>query len=183
MEDLIRQLELQTKALVDALKQTLGAVRANRPSAQLLENVQVMYLDQQLTVRQLGSISVVPPREIQISVWDKGVVSAVAKAIENSSLRLQPSVQGNIVRVQMPALTAERREELTKLIKGETEKIKIKLRGGRDEANRKIETALKAKTISEDQKFKTKERVQKAVDKANQEIESLLQGKIKEISE
>jgi len=183
MDELVKQLELQTKSLVEALKQALGSVRANRPSPQLVENIPVTYLDQQLTVRQLGSISIQPPRELQISVWDKGAVQAVAKAIENSPLHLASSVQGNVVRAQLPALTAERREELTKLVKGEAEKVRIKLRGARDEVNKKIEAALKAKTINEDQKFKTKERVQKAVDKANQEIEILLTSKIKEISE
>lgn len=183
MDELIKQLESQTKSLLDSLKQVFGGIRANRPSPQLVENIQVLYLDQQFAVKQLGSISIVPPRELQISVWDKGAVSAVAKAIQDSSLHLMPSVQGNIVRVQLPTLTTERRDELTKVVKSETEKIRIKLRGLRDEANKKIEAALKAKTISEDQKFKTKERIQKAVDKANEEIEGLLQGKIREISE
>lgn len=183
MEELIKNLEVQTKALADALKQELSGIRTNRPAPQLIENVRVDYMGATLTVRELGSISVVPPRELQVAVWDRGSANAVAKAIEDSPIRVAPSVEGNIVHVRLPSLTEERRTELTKAAKAGSEKARIKLRGLRDEANKKIEAALKAKTISEDQKFKTKECVQKAVDKANESMEGLLQSKIKEISE
>lgn len=169
--------------MTDALKQELGGIRTNRPSPQLIENIQVDFLGQALALKQMGSISVVPPRELQVAVWDKSSVSTVAKAIEQSPLRLIPSVEGNVIHVRFPSLTEERRAELMKVAKSSAEKIRIKIRGARDEVNKRIAAAEQAKTISEDQKFKTKDRVQKLIDKANADIEVVLTAKIKEISE
>lgn len=183
MEDLIKDLDLKSKAILDFLKQEFSSIRTNRPTPQLIEDIEVNYLDQLLKVKQLGSISVLPPRELQVSVWDKNSVAAVAKAIQDSPLKLSPSVEGNVIRLRLPPLTEERRQELVKVVKSGTEKSRIKLRNLRDEINKKIAQAESAKLISEDKKFKLKKQVDESVSRINKEIESLLSDKIKEISE
>ena len=183
MEDYTKQFEAAAKPAVDTLKSDLSGVRTNRPNPKLVEDIKVDYLGQLLTIRQLGSISIVPPREIDINVWDKGALPSVIKAIETSGRGLTANSDGNLIRINLPVLTDERRQELTKLTKSLVEQAKIKIRSNRDDANKKIEAAYKGKTISEDQKFKEKERVQKSVDKLNAEIETLLAGKIREINE
>ena len=183
MEALLKDLESKTKALLDFLKQEIGGMRTNRPSPQLVEDFAVDYLGQSLKLKQLGSISIVPPREIQISVWDKNALTAIAKVLETSPLGFRPSIEGKIIHLRLPPLTEERRIELIKIVKASTEKTRIKLRNLRDEANKKIVQALEEKTISEDQKFKSKKKVQDVIDKTMKDIDSLLANKIKEISE
>lgn len=181
--DILKDLEQKFKYLTDSLKQEFLNIRTNRPTPKLIENVKVDYMGQSMTVKQLGSISVVPPREIDISVWDRGAISPVAKAIENAGLGMTPNIDGNLIRLNLPPLTDERRQELVKLVKNTVEQTRIKIRAMRDDANKKTEADFKAKTISEDQKFKLRDQIQKAVDKVNAEIENLLAGKIKEINE
>ena len=136
-----------------------------------------------MPIKQVGSISVNPPREILISIWDKQAVSIVAKAIESSNLNVSANTDGNLIRINLPPLSAERRQELIKVVKKESEETKIKIRHLRDEENKKISQQEESGEITEDQKFKLKEQIQKAVDKANGDIEAMLDKKIKEIEE
>jgi len=182
MDQLLKDFEQKIKSIIDSLRQEFLNIRTNRPTAKLVEDIKVDYLDQQFLVKQLGSISVAPPKEIDISIWDKDAVIAVAKAIQEAR-GLTPNIDGNLIRVRLPSLTQERREEFSKLVKGSAEQIRIKIRGSRDDANKRVELMFKDKTISEDQKFKSKKKIQDAVDKVNQELESLLAAKIKEINE
>ncbi len=182
-EQLLKDLSNNLKSLIDALKLELSGIRTNRPSPKLVDNLKVQYMDQEFTIQQLGSITVVPPREIDISLWDPASVPSVVKAIETSGMGLTANNDGNLIRINLPALTDERRTELTKLVKNLTEQSKIRIRGLRDDANKKIESAFKEKLLTEDQKFKSREKVQDAIDKANGEIEIALSAKIKEISE
>jgi len=170
MEELIKSTESRAKELTQSFKQELSGFRTNRPNPQLLENIQVAYADQMLPIKHLGSISIQPPRELQIHVWDINAVAAVSKAIEGAKIGVTPSVQRNVVRVFLPPMSDERREELKRLVKALAEKFRIQLRALRDEANKKVENALRAKEISEDNKFKLRERIQKAIDMGNGEI-------------
>src|SRR3989344_8390243 len=179
--DFVKGLETSARQAIENLRGELSGVRTNRPSPKLVEDVKVNYMEQQMLLKQLGSISIVPPREIDVSVWDKEAVAAVVKAIETSGLGLTANSQGNLIRINLPMLTDERRLELTKFVKNLTEQTKIRVRNLREDANKKIEGAFKAKVISEDQKFKGKEQVQKVVDKTNADIEMHLAAKIKEI--
>lgn len=183
MDTVLHAFEQALQAFIAGLKQEVTAVRTNRPTPQLIENVKVEYAGATLAVKQLGSISVQPPRDLVVTVWDKGTVNAVAKAIEHAGIGLTPNTDGAAIRIQLPPLTDERRAEFVKLVKGMAEKTRIRLRAERDETNKKIQRACDAKEISEDRKFKLKEQVQKAVDKANGEIEAMLGNKIKEINE
>lgn len=182
-EQLIKDFEKNLKTAVDYLKNELSGVRTNRPSPKLVDNLKVQYMEQEYTIQQLGSISIVPPREIDITVWDPASIASVVKAIETSGMGLTANNDGNLIRINLPTLTDERRDELTKLSKRLAEEAKIKVRASRDDVNKKIEGLFKEKVITEDQKFKSREKAQKAVDRSNEEIEVALSAKIKEISE
>ena len=181
MEALIKELEKNLKTAAEGLRTELSGIRTNRPSPKLVENIKVEYMEQQLTVKQLGSISIVPPREIDISAWDKAAVGPISKAIETSGLGLTANTDGNLIRINLPTLTDERRQELTKLIKSLTEQVKIKVRNLREDVNKKIESGFKEKKISEDEKFRKKQEIQKIIDEINKKIEDTGAAKEKEI--
>lgn len=179
----MNDLDSKLKSLANGLKTEFQTIRGSRPSPIMVEDIMVECYGQKMPVKQLGSISVIPPREIDISIWDTSVVGAVAKAIETSNLRVTANTDGNLIRINLPQLTEERKEEMEKVVRKMTEETRIRIRGARDEANKEIKSQEAAKTLSEDAAFKKKEEVQKAVDKTNHEIESLLENKLKEIFE
>lgn len=171
------------QSLASSLREELQTLRSNRPSPKMVEDIKVDYYGQLMPIKQLGSISIVPPREIDISVWDQGAVNSVAKAIETSSLQLTANIDGNLIRINLPVLTDERRKELDKAVRKMAEEVRIRIRGSRDEINKEIKRLEDAGSLSEDIAFKKKEEAQKFVDKFNNEIESLLANKLREISE
>ncbi|MBI5401319.1 ribosome recycling factor [Candidatus Wolfebacteria bacterium] len=179
----LKELEVKLKHFIDALKAEFLTVRSNRPSPRMVEDIPVEAYGQKMTVKQLGAISVVPPSQIQITVWDKSAVNAVAKAVESSNLKVSANIDGAVIRINLPPLSDERRKEFEKMVKKQAEETKIKVRSLRDEINKKITRDFEDKKISEDDKFNFKEKVQKEVDKANGEIEKILEMKIKEINE
>lgn len=181
--DILKDLESSLNSATQKFNEELQGVRSNRPSVGLIEDVRVECYGEQMTVQQLGSLSIAPPRTIEISVWDATVIPLVTKAIQDTKAGVSVSNNGNIIRVSLPSLTDERREEFVKLVKKMSEAVRIQIRGLRDDANKRIKASQDAKTLSEDQAFKQKEQSQKLVDKANEKVEMLLQVKIKELSE
>lgn len=182
-EQLIKDLETGLSGAVQKLKQDLGQIRGNRPSAELVQDIKVNLYDQMLSVRELGSLSVLPPRTIQISVWDKAAVGAVMNAINNAHLGLSTTNDGNNIRAMLSPLGNERREELAKLVKKTAEAVRIQIRARRDETMKHLKDAEAKKEITEDEAFKAKEKAQKAVDKANGEVEGFTNNKLAEFGE
>ena len=177
MDNDLKQFEKNLQNIIAGFKNEISGIRANRPSPKLVEDIKVDYFDQKMTVKQLGSIAIVPPREININIWDKGAVGSVAKAIEVSGLGLSANIDGNLIRLNLPQLTDERRQELAKLIKSLAENFRIKIRSSRDDINKK------AKALpDEDDKFKALKKTQELVDKYNKEVENSLLTKIQEIN-
>jgi len=168
----------QTKLdfLVNSLKEELTVLRTNRPTAKLIENISVNYMGQELQIKQLGSISIELPRDLVVTLWDKGVIPLTAKAIEAANLGVSVSAYENSVRVKLPELTHERREELIKIVKSTTEESRIKMRIERDAVNKKINEEQ-----DKDNKFKLKDELQKKVDKFNKTVDELVENKTKEI--
>jgi len=180
--DVLKEYQEQlSKLLVDAQRAFAG-VRTNRPHTGLVEDLKVNHYGGAFPVKQLGSVGVMPPREIRIEVWDAGAVAAVAKAIESSALGLTANTEGNVVRIFLPELSDERRAELVRYVSKVAEEHRIKVRHARDEANKKIQKMFEAGEVGEDQKFKLKESVQKATGEWNEEVEKLVEVKNKEIS-
>jgi len=191
--DILKNLELKITEALKHLKDQLSGIRGGRPSSKLIEDIKVEYFGQKLSIKQLGSISIILPREIQISVWDKTAATAVLKAIESSNLNVGVSTEGSLIRINLPPLSGERREQLVKLAKKEVEEARIEIRGIRDEINKEVNRQFSAKggsasggeikKISEDEKFKLKEKVQKKIDEINKEIDGILENKTREIEE
>lgn len=180
--DVIKDLEARSSEALGRFKREIAGIRGGRPSSKLVENIAVDYLGSRLLIKQMGSISVVPPREIQISVWDKEAASLMARAIE-VALNVQAMAENNVVRVHLPPLSEERRLELIKLARKEAEEARIKIRALRDETIKKIKEKKESGEITEDDHFDLKEEVQKSIDKLNEEIEEALENKIKEIQQ
>ena len=182
MNNIISNFQSEAKKIVENLKIEISGVRTGRASTAILENIKVNAYDQTMPLNQVGSTSIQMPRDILITVWDQSIVANVAKAIEISDLGLNPQVAGNVIRVHLPELTSETREILSKKIKQTIEDNRIKIRHAREEANKSVQKMFDADEISEDDKFKLKEEIQKETDKANKEIEVLLENKVQEIN-
>ena len=182
-EDFLKNLKFKANEVVGHLKRQLSGIRGGRPTPQLIEDITGEYFGQKFTIKQLGSISVLPPRQLQVSVWDKNSASSVLRAIESSNLNVSTRIDDNVIRIDLPPLSGERREELVKLSKREGEEIKINLRHVRDETNREISKLFNDKEIGEDESFKLKESIQEVIDNAVQEVEIILKNKETEIKE
>lgn len=183
MNSYLEELKKDFSRVLQELKNEFSQIRGSRPSVELVENIKVNCYDQWFAIKQLGSLSILPPRGIQINVWDKNVIRAVAKAIEEAKIGLSTSVDGNIIRATLSPLGDERRAELTKLAKKVAEEARIKVRHYRDEMIKKVKLDEGEGVLTEDQTFRIKEEIQKEVDRCNDEIEELLEAKLKEINE
>ena len=122
-EQITKDLETALAGVTAKLKEDFGQIRGNRPSPDMIQNIRINLYDQQLTIRELGSLSVLPPRTIQITVWDPGAISAVMKAIDDAHLGLSTNNDGTTIRATLSPLGDERRDEMTKLVKKISEAI------------------------------------------------------------
>ena len=179
----IIDLEQRCAKTVEHLKTELTHVRTGRASTGILEEIKVDYYGSSCHLNQLGLIQTPEPRLITIQVYDKAAVDAIEKAILASDLGLNPSRDGNIVRLTIPALTEERRRDLVKTLHKTGEENKVVLRNCRRDTIDSLKKAEKNKAITEDDLHKLQEEVQKVTDKYIAEIEKLLLVKEKEIME
>lgn len=182
-EQYTKDLEAALASVTGKLKQDLAEIRGNRPSPDMVQNIELSLYDQRLTIRELGSLSILPPRTIQIILWDKDAVLPVMKAIEAARLGLTTSNDGNIIRATLSPLGDERREEMMKLVKKMAEAARIQIRSRRDDAMKRIRDGENNKDLTKDDAFRAKEKMQKAVDKANGDVESALDAKMVELGE
>ncbi|HUZ93002.1 MAG TPA: ribosome-recycling factor [Candidatus Paceibacterota bacterium] len=182
-DQFIKDLEISLAAVANKLKQDFGQIRGNRPSPELVQDLRVNLYEQVLSIRELGSLSILPPRTIQITVWDKAAVGAVMNAINNAHIGLSTTNSGNNILASLSALGNERREELTKVIKKTAEAARIQVRAKRDETMKRLKDAENKKEVTEDEAFKAKEKAQKTVDKVNAEVEAAVGNKLKELGE
>jgi ribosome recycling factor len=182
-EQFIKDLESEISGITQKLKAEFSGIRGNRPSPEMLQDVRVNVYDQSLTIRELGSLTVVPPRMLQVTLWDKDAVLPVMKAIEAAHLGLTASNDGTIIRATLSALGDERREELMKLIKKTAEAARIQVRNKREDVIKRLKDAENKKEATEDDVFRTKEKIQKIVDKANADVETMVENKAAELGE
>ncbi|MCK6103016.1 ribosome recycling factor [Brevundimonas sp. EYE_349] len=166
---------------VAALKEEFSGLRTGRANAGLLEPVRVEAYGSASPLTAVAAISVPEPRMISVSVWDKGMVVAVEKAIRNANLGLNPIVDGQTLRIPVPPLTEERRKDLVKLAGKYAEQQKISVRNIRRDANDDLKKAEKAGDISQDEQKKMETEVQKDTDAAIKRIDEALKTKEQEI--
>jgi len=182
-EQITKDLETTLVGVTAKLKEDFGQIRGNRPSPDMIQNIRLSLYDQQLTIRELGSLSVLPPRTIQITVWDPGAIGAIMKAIDDAHLGLSTNNDGTTIRATLSPLGDERRDEMTKLVKKISEATRIQIRARREDAVKRLKDSESRKEITEDDAFKGKEKIQKTVDKANGEVEAMVNGKLVELGE
>jgi ribosome recycling factor len=166
---------------VGALKEEFGSLRTGRASASLLDQVLVEAYGQQMHINQVGAVSVPEPRSITVSVWDKGLVVSVEKAIRNAGLGLNPVVEGQNLRVPIPALTEERRKDLAKLAGKYAEQQRVAVRNVRRDANDDLKKAERDGVISQDELKRMEADVQKITDEAVRRVDEALKTKEHEI--
>ncbi|AKJ70467.1 MULTISPECIES: ribosome recycling factor [Pandoraea] len=179
--DIKQNVQQKMQKSIEAFKADLAKVRTGRAHTGLLDHVQVDYYGSMVPISQVANVTLVDGRTIGVQPWEKKMVAAVEKAIRESDLGLNPATQGDLIRVPMPALTEERRREMTKVVKSEAEGAKVAVRNLRREANEQLKKLLKDKEISEDDERRAQDDVQKLTDKFVAEIDKLGQQKESEI--
>jgi ribosome recycling factor len=171
------------KKVLANLKAEFGTIRAGRASAALLDKVFVDYYGVPTPVNQVASINVPDPKMIVIQPWDLKMLGAIEKAILKSDLRLTPNNDGKVIRLVLPELTSERRQELVKLAKKKAEEAKVFIRNIRREYNETLKKLEKNGEISEDERTRSQEDIQKLTDRYIEEIEKAMENKEKDIME
>ena len=177
----LKELEKRMQGAMDALKKELGGLRTGRASVNLLDPVMVDAYGQRMALNQVGTVSAPEPRLLAVNVWDKGLVVSVAKAIREAGLGLNPAPDGQLVRVPIPELTAERRAELAKLAHKYAEHGRVAVRNVRRDGMDLLKKLEKDGGISQDESRGLAEQVQKATDAAVNDVDQVLAVKEQEI--
>ena len=165
----------------DILTKELSSLRTGRANANMLDLIKVDVYGQKMPINQLGSITIPEPRMINIQVWDLNNVPLIDSAIKKSNLGLNPQIDGQLIRLPVPDLSEERRNEIKKMIKAMREKCKVSIRNIRREANDELKKLLKSKVISEDDEKKFEKIIQKTTDQHIKLIDEKVISKEKEI--
>ena len=166
---------------IEALKHDLAKIRTGRAHAGLLDHIQVDYYGAMVPLSQVANVGLGDARTITVQPWEKKMVPVVEKAIRESDLGLNPSTSGDLIRVPMPALTEERRKELTKVVRHEGENAKVAVRNLRRDAITHLKEMLKKKEVSEDDEHRAQDDVQKLTDRFIGDIDKIVTEKEKEI--
>lgn len=183
MEDVLKESEAKMQKAIEILKKNFSAVRTGRAHPALLDHIQVEYYGSKAPLKQLGQISAPEPRMLVITPYDKNSNQAIEKAILASDLGINPKNEGGLIRLTMPELSEERRKDLIKVIKKETEEAKIGMRNVRREAIEVLKKQKADKKITEDGEKMQDKKVQELIDKYSAEVDKLLTAKEKEILE
>ena len=166
---------------IEVFSKELTSLRTGRANANMLDLVKVEVYGQKMPINQLASITTPEPRMINIQVWDLNNVSLIDSSIRKSELGLNPQIDGQLIRLPIPDLSEERRNEMKKLIKSRGEKCKISIRNIRREANDELKKLLKSKDISEDDENKFEKRIQEVTDQNIKKIDVKVTTKENEI--
>ncbi|MBI3903445.1 MAG: ribosome recycling factor [Nitrosomonadales bacterium] len=175
--DVKKTAEQKMNKSLETLKADFGKVRTGRAHTGILDHVMVDYYGNPTLVNQVASITLVDARTIGVQPFEKNMISPVEKAIRDADLGLNPSTNGNLIRVPMPMLTEERRRDLIKVVRGEAENAKVAVRNIRRDANEHLKKLLKDKEVSEDEERRAQDDVQKLTDRFVAEIDKALQAK------
>ena len=167
---------------IQSLKKEISTLRTGRANTNMLDNIKVDVYGQNMPINQLATLSVPEARLISVQVWDKTNLNLIENAIQKSDLGINPQIDGQILRLRIPDLTEERRNELIKVLKNMCEKGKVAIRNIRRDANEDLKKKLKDKVLSEDDSKNLEKNIQKLTDNSIEKIEKILIDKEKEIS-
>ena len=179
--DIKNTAEAKMSKSVEALKADLQKIRTGRAHPGILDQVHVDYYGSMLPISQVANLTLLDARTIGVQPWEKGMAAKIERAIRESDLGLNPASQGDVLRVPMPALTEERRKDLTKVVRHAGEECKIAIRNLRREANEHLKKLLKDKLAAEDEERRAQDEVQKLTDRTVIEVDRLVHGKEAEI--
>jgi len=179
--DIKQNAEHKMARSIEAFKAELQKIRTGRAHPGLLDQVQVDYYGSNVPISQVANVTLIDARTIGVQPWEKGMGAKIEKAIRESGLGLNPASQGDLVRVPMPALTEERRKELTKVVRHAGEEAKVAVRNLRRDANENLKKLLKDKLATEDEERRSQDEVQKLTDRTIAEVDRLVHGKEAEI--
>ncbi len=179
--DIKKAAESKMGKSIEAFKSELQKVRTGRAHPGLLDQVQVDYYGLMVPISQVANVTLLDARTISVQPWEKGLGAKIEKAIRESDLGLNPAAQGDLLRVPMPALTEERRKDLTKVVRHAGEDTKVAVRNLRRDANEHLKKLLKDKLATEDEERRAQDEVQKLTDRVIAEIDRLIHAKEAEI--
>jgi ribosome recycling factor len=166
---------------VEGFRHELTKLRTGRASTALVDHLKVNYYGSDMPLTQVASVAVADARSLTITPWEKAMVGPVEKAILASDLGLTPNTAGQVIRINLPPLTEERRRELSKHVHHEGENAKVAIRNVRRDALQHVKEMLKEKTITEDETRRTEDEVQKLTDKAIKDVDEVVKDKEKEL--
>ena len=179
--DIKKNAETKMGKSIESLKGELQKIRTGRAHPGILDQVLVDYYGSPVPISQVANVSLLDARTISVQPWEKGMGPKIEKAIRESDLGLNPSAQGDLLRVPMPALTEERRRDLTKVVRHAGEDAKVAVRNLRREANDQLKRLLKDKAISEDEERRGQDDIQRLTDRVVAEVDRLVQSKEAEV--
>ncbi|MBX9715801.1 MAG: ribosome recycling factor [Burkholderiaceae bacterium] len=179
--DIKKNAEQKMSRSVEAFKNELHKIRTGRAHPGILDQVHVDYYGSPVPISQVANVSLLDARTISVQPWEKGMGAKIEKAIRESDLGLNPSSQGDLIRVPMPALSEERRRDLTKIVRNAGEDARIAVRNLRRDANDHAKRLLKDKEISEDDERRSLDEMQKLTDRTIAEIDRLVAAKEAEV--
>ncbi|WP_206885472.1 ribosome recycling factor [Alicyclobacillus mali (ex Roth et al. 2021)] len=182
-EELIQSLQERMEKAVQNLRREFATVRAGRATPSMLDHVMVEYYGSQMPVNQVASVTSPEPRLLVISPWDKSMLAEIEKAIQKSDLGLNPANDGSVIRLTIPALTEQRRQELVKQVRKMAEETRVAIRNIRRDGNEEIKKLEKAGDISEDDVRRLMDRVQQLTDKTIAQVDRVLEDKEKDVTQ
>jgi ribosome recycling factor len=182
-QQIVRETEDKMKKSLEIVLHNFASVRSGRANSGMVENIRVDYYGTSTPMKQVASITIPEPRMILLTPWDPTALKAIEKAISDSDLGISPVIDGKMIRLPIPALTRERREEMAKIVHKLAEEGRVSLRSVRREANEKVKQLEKEKTIAEDESFKVQTEVQKLTDRYIQSIDQAQAAKEKDLTQ
>lgn len=181
MNNAVKDAETRMHKSIEAFKQAMSKVRTGRAHPSLLDHIRVDYYGNETPLSQVANISVADARTLNITPWEKKLIPIIEKAIMTSDLGLNPATNSDVIRVPLPALTEQRRKELTKVVRAEAETARVSIRSVRRDANNALKEKLKNKEIAEDEERRLTDNIQKITDKFIADVEQLLTAKENEL--
>lgn len=181
LQSVIDETNKQMDETIRFYKKELSHVRAGKAQPSLLDGVKVEYYGSQTPLNQLANVSAPEARLLTVEPFDQSALEDIEKAIMSAGLGLNPSNDGNIIRIPLPILSEERRKELVKRVKEISEETRISIRNTRREANDKVKKKVKSESLSEDARYEAEEEIQQITDKHTEKVDELLEKKEKEI--
>ena len=182
-KEIVKKIRPEMEKVIGFLEREVATIRTGRASPSLVEDIIVECFGQKFPLKQLAAISSPEPKKVLIQPWDKSYIEPIEKALSQSSLKVAPIVDKDLIRITLPPLSDEYRKSLIRILSEKQEEAKRTVRHWRERAWDEIQEKFKTKEIREDDKFRAKEELQKLVDEYNEKIEEIGERKKKEISE